>query len=159
MFCIVANGEVELDAEIPETRLSAVQVGQPARLEVAGVGEVTGAPRLARNRQAHATGPRAHLSGRQRRPARGLLRAWFNRNRCRRGLALPLTAVLFGSEGPLARLIRNNRVETRKISVGLAAGSMVEIRAGLSEGDLVVTRSGTFLRDGGLVRPVPDKTS
>jgi HlyD family secretion protein len=43
------------------------------------------APRLARNRQAHATGPRAHLSGRQRRPARGLLRARFNRNRRRRG--------------------------------------------------------------------------
>jgi HlyD family secretion protein len=66
------------------------------------------------------------------------------------GLALPLTAVLFGSQGPLAQLIRNNRVETR---------SMVEIRAGLSEGDLVVARSGTFLRDGDLVRPVPDKTS
>jgi hypothetical protein len=36
---------------------------------------------------------------------------------------------------------------------------MVEIRAGLSEGDLVVARSGTFLRDGDLVRPVSDKTS
>jgi len=75
------------------------------------------------------------------------------------GLALPLTAVLFGSQGPLAQLIRNNRVETRKIGVGLATGSMVEIGANLSEGDLVVARSGTFLRDGDLVRPVPDKTS
>jgi multidrug resistance efflux pump len=46
MFRIVANGEVELDAEIPETRLSAVQVRQPARLEIAGVGAVMGRVRL-----------------------------------------------------------------------------------------------------------------
>lgn len=85
-------------------------------------------------------------------------RFWSGR-RAGEGLALPLTAVLFGTEGPLAQLIRNNRVETCKVSVGLATGSMVEIRAGLSEGDLVVARSGTFLRDGDLVRPVPDRTS
>ena len=31
---------------------------------------------------------------------------------------------------------------------------MVEIRDGLREGDLVVERAGTFLRDGEAVRPV-----
>ncbi len=31
---------------------------------------------------------------------------------------------------------------------------MVEIREGLSEGDIVIARSGTFLRDGDVVRPV-----
>ena len=31
MFRIVANGEVELDAEITETRMASVKVGQPAR--------------------------------------------------------------------------------------------------------------------------------
>jgi multidrug efflux pump subunit AcrA (membrane-fusion protein) len=46
MFRIVANGEVELDAEVTETRMAAVKVGQPARVEVAGVGEVAGTVRL-----------------------------------------------------------------------------------------------------------------
>ena len=46
MFRIVANGEVELDAEVPETRLAAVRIGQPARVEVAGSGEVMGTVRL-----------------------------------------------------------------------------------------------------------------
>src|SRR6185312_9171068 len=46
MFRIVANGEVELDAEVTETRMAAVKVGQPARVEVAGVGEVVGTVRL-----------------------------------------------------------------------------------------------------------------
>jgi len=161
MFRIVANGEVELDAEIPETRLSAVQVGQPARLEVAGVGEGVGSVRLVSPEIDKLTrlgrvriflGDNAAL--RVGSFARGVIETAAGE-----GLALPLTAVLFGSEGPLAQLVRNNRVETRKISVGLVTGSMVEIRAGLSEGDLVVARSGTFLRDGDLVRAVSDKTS
>src|SRR4029450_1704213 len=46
MFRIVANGEVELDAEVTETRMAAVKVGQPARVEVAGGGEVVGTVRL-----------------------------------------------------------------------------------------------------------------
>jgi len=152
---------VELDAEIPETRLSAVQVGQPARLEVAGGGEGVGSVRLVSPEIDKLTrlgrvriflGDNAAL--RVGSFARGVIETAAGE-----GLALPLTAVLFGSEGPLAQLVRNNRVETRKISVGLVTGSMVEIRAGLSEGDLVVARSGTFLRDGDLVRAVSDKTS
>jgi RND family efflux transporter MFP subunit len=161
MFRIVANGELELDAEIPETRLAAVRVGQAARLEVVGVGEVTGSVRLVSPEIDKATrlgrvriylGDNAAL--RVGAFARGVLETASGE-----GLALPLSAVLFAAEGPLAQLIHNNRVETRKIGVGLAAGGMVEIRAGLSEGDLVVARSGTFLRDGDLVRPVSDKTS
>jgi len=161
MFRIVANGELELDAEIPETRLSAIQVGQSARLEVVGVGEVTGSVRLISPEIDKATrlgrvriflGDNGAL--RVGAFARGVIETASGE-----GLALPLTAVLFGAEGPLAQLIRDNRVETRKLGVGLAAGGMVEIRAGLSEGDLVVARSGTFLRDGDLVRPVSDKTS
>jgi hypothetical protein len=36
---------------------------------------------------------------------------------------------------------------------------MVEIVEGLSEGDVVIARSGTFLRDGDEVRPVFEATS
>jgi hypothetical protein len=50
--------------------------------------------------------------------------------------------------------VRANRVETRRIKPGLAAGALVEVREGLTEGDLVVARSGTFLRDGDAVRPI-----
>jgi hypothetical protein len=50
--------------------------------------------------------------------------------------------------------VRANRVETRKVETGLASGPLVEVRAGLSEGETVVSRSGTFLRDGDAVRPV-----
>ena len=40
-----------------------------------------------------------------------------------------------------------------------AAASLVEVKEGLSEGDLVVARSGTFLRDGDAVRPILSRTT
>jgi HlyD family secretion protein len=161
MFRIVAQGEVELEAEIPETRLAAVRVGQPARVEVAGAGEVTGSVRLVSPEVDKATRlgrVRIHLgddpSLRVGAFARGSIETAAGE-----GLAVPLAAVLFGSDGPVAQLIRENRVETRKIQIGLSTRSMIEVRAGLREGDLVVARSGTFLRDGDLVRPIPARTS
>jgi HlyD family secretion protein len=161
MFRIVAKGEVELDAEIPETRLAGVKVGQPARVEVAGLGEVTGnvrlvspevdkATRLGRLRIYLGDSPSLRVGS----FARGTIETAASE-----GLAVPLAAVLFGSAGPVAQVIRDNRVETRKIEIGLSTGSMIEVRAGLSEGDLVVARSGTFLRDGDLVRPITERTS
>jgi hypothetical protein len=69
-------------------------------------------------------------------------------------LAIPASAVLYGPEGASVQLVRANRVETRRIKPGLTAGALVEVREGLAEGDLVVARSGTFLRDGDAVRPV-----
>ena len=160
MFRIVANGEVELDAEVPETRLAAVRIGQPARVEVAGSGEVMGtvrlvspevdkATRLGRVRIYLGDNPTLRVGS----FARGVIETATGE-----GLAVPAAAVLFGPEGPVAQLIHNNRVETRKIKTGLSSGSMVEVRAGLSQGDLVVARSGTFLRDGDLVRPVGEHT-
>jgi hypothetical protein len=52
------------------------------------------------------------------------------------------------------QVVQANRVATRRIATGLAAGALVQVREGLAEGDLVVARAGTFLRDGDAVRPV-----
>jgi multidrug efflux pump subunit AcrA (membrane-fusion protein) len=71
------------------------------------------------------------------------------------GLAVPVSAVLYGPDGPTVQVVRGSRVETRLIKTGLAAGTLVEVREGLAEGDLVVARAGTFLREGDTVRPVP----
>ena len=68
---------------------------------------------------------------------------------------MPASAVLYGPDGPTVQVVRGNRVETRRIKTGLAAGALVEVREGLADGDLVVARAGTFLREGDTVRPVP----
>jgi HlyD family secretion protein len=159
MFRIVANGEVELDAEVTETRMAAVKVGQPARVEVAGVGEVVGtvrlvspevdkATRLGRVRIYLGDNPDLRIGA----FARGTVETGASR-----GLAVPASAILYGPEGPSVQVVRDHRVETRRIKTGLTVGALAEVREGLREGELVVSRSGTFLRDGDAVRPLPDK--
>lgn len=159
MFRIVANGEVELDAEVAETRMAAIAIGQPARVEVAGVGEIAGtvrlvspevdkATRLGRVRIYLGDNPALRVGS----FARGAIETATSR-----GLAVPASAILYGPEGPSVQVVRNHRVETRKVKTGLAAGALAEVREGLAEGDLVVARSGTFLRDGDAVRPLLGK--
>ncbi len=161
MFRIVAKGEIELDAEVTETRIAAVKVGQKARVDVAGVGTVEGTvrlvspevdktTRLGRIRIFLGANPNLRVGT----FARGTIATAEGR-----GLAIPSSAILYVNDGAVVQLVRDNKVETRKVELGLAAGAMVEVRRGLQAGDIVVARSGTFLRDGDAVQPVlaPEK--
>jgi HlyD family secretion protein len=159
MFRIVANGEVELDAEVTETRMAGVKIGQPARVEVAGVGEIAGkvrlvspevdkATRLGRVRIYLGDNPALRVGG----FARGVIETATSH-----GLAVPASAVLYGPDGPSVQVVRDHKVETRPVKIGLSVGALAEVREGLAEGELVVSRSGTFLRDGDAVRPVMAK--
>jgi HlyD family secretion protein len=67
---------------------------------------------------------------------------------------VPLTAVLYGPAGTVVQVVRRQRVETRQVDIGLMAAGQLEIRKGLAEGDIVVARAGTLLREGDPVRPV-----
>ena len=68
---------------------------------------------------------------------------------------MPLSAVLYGSGGTLVQVVRDGRLETRSVSVGLMAGGQAEIREGLNEGEMVVARAGVFVREGDRVRAIP----
>jgi hypothetical protein len=65
-----------------------------------------------------------------------------------------VAAVLFAAEGPQVQIVENDRVVTRSVATGLKSGDRIEITSGLAEGDTVVAKAGTFLRDGDAVRPV-----
>ena len=62
----------------------------------------------------------------------------------------------FGTDMDL-QIVENGRVRVRKVTIGLSAGDRVEIRSGLTEGEQVVARAGTFLREGDAVMPVKAK--
>jgi multidrug efflux pump subunit AcrA (membrane-fusion protein) len=51
-------------------------------------------------------------------------------------------------------VVADNVVQTRPVTIGLRAGKMVEVTAGLAEGETVITVSGTFVRQGDRVTPV-----
>jgi HlyD family secretion protein len=70
------------------------------------------------------------------------------------GVAVPLTAILYGTGGTVVQVVKRQRVETKRVEVGLMSAGQVEIREGISEGDMVVARAGALLREGDPVRPV-----
>jgi HlyD family secretion protein len=157
MFRIVSKGEIELDAEVPETRLSTLRDGQEATIEAAGGKPFKGVVRLVSpevDRMTRLGRVRIFIGDQP-----GLFVGAFAQARIRtaesRGLAIPASAVLYGADGPVVQVVSDGRISTRGIKVGLAEGNLVEVREGLQAGDAVVARSGTFLRDGDAVRPIP----
>ena len=54
----------------------------------------------------------------------------------------------------MVQVVRRDRIETKRVEVGLMSGGQIEIRDGLVEGDVVVARAGAILREGDPVRPV-----
>ena len=162
MFRIVANSEIELDAEVVETRLAGVRQGQDARVEVTGLGTIAGkvrlvspevdkATRLGRVRIFLGDNPGLRVGA----FARGTIETAKGS-----GLAVPASAILYGADGGAwcrwCATAGSRRARSRR---AWRPASLVEVKEGLSEGDLVVARSGTFLRDGDAVRPVLSRTT
>ena len=156
MFRIVARGEVELDAEVPEEPMAKVRLGQKAEIEVAGVGPVAGsvrlvspevdkATRLGRVRVFLGADPRIRIGA----FGRGEIQTAQSK-----GLSVPASAVLYDEKGATVLIVRDNKVVASNVKTGLMAGGKVEIRDGVALDDLVVARAGTFLRDGDSVRPI-----
>jgi multidrug efflux pump subunit AcrA (membrane-fusion protein) len=158
LFSIIARNEFDLVGMVPTQDLPKLAVNQPARVRIVGGGEVEGKVRrvsatvepntqlgqvfvgLTTNRKlfVNASGRAMITTGKS----------------C--GVSVPLTAVLYGNAGTVVQVVRRARIETHRVEVGLMSGGQVEIREGLTEGDIVVARAGALLREGDLVRPVTE---
>jgi HlyD family secretion protein len=156
LFRIAVNEEMELVADTPITNLSRLAPNQTAKVEILGVGEITGkvrelAPSI--NQQTQLGQIRLSLGRDSRLRVGAFGRAIIQIGR-RCGTAVPFSAVLYGPEGAVVQTVRDGRVETQHVRVGLFTGGEAEIREGLQEGDTVVERAGAFLRDGDRVRTI-----
>jgi HlyD family secretion protein len=156
LFRIAARGEMELLAETPVQSLAGLASKQSATIEIVGVGELPGEVRListAVNPTTQLGQVRLSIGNDQRLRVGAFGRAKIEVGR-RCNAAVPLSAILYGPGGALVQVVRDGRIETRRVSVGLLAAGQAEIREGLSEGDMVVARAGAFVREGDRVRPV-----
>jgi HlyD family secretion protein len=156
LFRIAALGEMELLAETPVKNLASLAADQSAKVEILGLGELPSKVRLA----SVAADPttqlgqvRLFIGSDPRLRAGAFGRANIEiAERC--GTAVPLSAVLYGPDGPLVQVVRDGRIETRTVTVGLIEEGQAEIRDGLSEGEMVVARAAAFVREGDRVRTV-----
>jgi RND family efflux transporter MFP subunit len=156
LFRIIADGAIEFEAEVPEHRIAAIAPGQLVRVSVAGGAlfegrvrlvnaEVERGTRLAKIRIALPSNANLHIG----QFARGSVDiAW------RRGVVLPMSAIVYANDGNSVLRVREGRVEARKVRLGIVADGVVEVLDGIDDGDRVVSRAGSFLRDGDLVVPV-----
>ena len=159
MFHIIAEGQIELEGEVPEADLNRLKAGQQAVVLVAGAGEAKGAVRLVMPEVDKATrqgrvrivlgdDPALHIGS----FGRGLVTL-----RNTTAIAVPASAVLFNADGAYVQIVTANRVVSRKVIAGLQMGELVEIKDGVAEGEMVVAKAGTFLRAGDALTPVESR--
>lgn len=157
LFRIIARGEFEMVGDVPGKDMPALAAGQVATIRVVGAPSVQG-----RVRSVSSTIDPITQLGQVRiqvitQRARLLVNS-SGRATIKTGescnVSVPLTAILYGSGGAVIQVVRRQRVETRRIEVGLMSAGQVEIKEGLSEGDIVVARAGGLLREGDPVRTV-----
>ena len=156
LFSIIARTEFDLVGLVPTEYLPKLAVNQTARVKIIGVGEVDGKVR----RVAPTVEPNTQLgqvfvgvTTNRKLLVNSSGRATITTGKsC--GVSVPLTAVLYGPAGTVVQVVRRARVETKRVEVGLMSGGQIEIREGLTEGNIVVARAGALLREGDPVRPV-----
>jgi HlyD family secretion protein len=157
LFNIIARSEYDLVGLVPTEDIGKVAANQPASIWIIGnPGNIEGKVR----RIAPTIEPNSQLgqafigiTTNRRLAVNTSGRAQIKTGQsC--GVAVPLTAVLYGSAGTVVQVVRRQRIETRRVEVGLTSGGQIEIREGINAGDDVVARAGALLREGDPVRPV-----
>jgi RND family efflux transporter MFP subunit len=158
LFRLIARGEIELEGEVVETKLPFVRAGRPAWIDFESGKRVQGrvrvvypevdkASRLGKVRVRLDPDPRLRIGT----FARGAVE--IDRTR---GVTLPRASVLYdGGRDVSVLVVSDGTVQTREVRTGLGDDDDIEITEGLSEGESVVARAGSFLREGDRVRPVP----
>jgi multidrug efflux pump subunit AcrA (membrane-fusion protein) len=156
LFNIIARGEYDLVGLVPTEDISKLAVNQTATIRIIGAGDIEGkirrvAPTVEPNSQLGQVF--VGLASNRRLAVNTSARAQIKIGQsC--GVAVPLTAIQYSSGGTVVQVVRRQRIETKRVEVGLMSGGQIEIRDGLNEGDDVVARAGALLREGDPVRPV-----
>ncbi|MCK1285489.1 HlyD family efflux transporter periplasmic adaptor subunit [Bradyrhizobium sp. 44] len=156
LFTIVARSEYDLVALVATSDMRKLAVNQVATVRIAGAGDIDGkvrriGPTVEPNIQQGMVyiGISAQKRLLLNASGRALIKSGQSCN-----VTVPLTSVQYSSAGTVVQVIRRNRVETKRVEVGLMSGGNIEIRDGLNEGDIVVARAGALLREGDPVRTV-----
>ncbi len=160
LFTIIRDGAIELVADVPESDILKIKIGQKAVIALSGSPEkLSGSVRL--------VSPTVDLTTRL-----GAVHIKIDdSNRARsgmfgsaeiivediEGLALPLTAITMGRDGTNVRKVEDNVVKLVQIETGIQDGGLVQIVSGLKDGDMVVEKAGAFVRNGDTITPVRDQ--
>lgn len=156
-FRIARDGQVELAAELPESELARVRVGQTATVSLPSGDTVQGRVRLISPQidpQTKLGQVRILLPVREDIRAGGFGRAVFA-DAAGEALAVPETAIRYDADGASVMVVGpDNRVKRVAVETGARGGGWVELVRGPPAGSRVVQNAAAFLLDNDLVQPV-----
>jgi HlyD family secretion protein len=159
LFRMIQEGVIEVQADVIETELAQISVGDPAQLEIPGAGTVAGTVRLvaptvdATNRLGDV---RVSLEGSNMLRTGLFAGGWIITDR-HEGLTVPTTAILTDAKGDYLLEVQDNTLIRRDVTAGFIWNDIREVISGLDDGAVVVARASAFFSDGDKVNPVPQK--
>jgi len=156
MFRLIADGELELEAEVADVDLPRVKQGQVAEIRPAGhKSPLTGSVRLIMpeiDRMTRLGKVRIAVGGEPGLAVGGFAKGYVEVAR-RDSLTVPLSAVYYQDGAAFVQIVADGIVRSRAVTIGHVDGDRAEVEHGLSVDDSVVLKAGTFLREGDKVRP------
>nr|WP_234910937.1 efflux RND transporter periplasmic adaptor subunit [Rhizobium skierniewicense] len=158
LFTVIKDNAIELVADLSETDIQKVEPGQRAVITVAGGrNKIEGKVRLVSPTVDATTRlGSVHILLPADSPARaGMYGSAEVVIASANALALPLSAVTSGRDGSTTRRVEDGVVKQVAVEIGIQDGGFVEIKNGISVGDVVVEKAGAFVRDGDKINPVP----
>jgi HlyD family secretion protein len=155
LFRLLAEGRIELEAEVLDTSLSRIGPGAAVTVTMGGrehagqvrlmPAEVDRTTRIGKVRIAIAPDPALRIGA-------------FARARVvvaqHTGIAVPSSAIAFGEKGASVQAVKDDKVEVRPVTTGISAEGFTEIVSGLAGDEKVVAKAMAFLRDGDTIRPI-----
>lgn len=158
MFTLIRDSRLELHADVSERFVLKLGPGQEATLRSVGiVTPMKGMVRLVQptiDPQTRLGQVRIEID-----PSQPVRMGMFMEAEIlvaeRETLAVPVTAVGSGEGQTTVMRVTDGKVSRVPVELGIRDGGMIEVASGLSEGDLIVTKAGAFVRDGDRINPVP----
>lgn len=154
LFRLVRQGQLELNAQVPETELQALRPGLPARVTISEVGEMVGTIRVVTPQ----VDPQTRIGiARIALPTRpGLRTGMFGTAAisvtAAPTIVVPQAAVVFRDNvSGVFVLDQGNRARFRRIATGERLDRQVAVLSGLNERERVVVNGAGFLGEGDLV--------
>jgi len=157
MFSLIRDSALELRADIAESDLARLAVGQTATLTLVGQPEpLQGTIRLVE--------PAIDTATRLGRVRIDIADSALVRSgmfveaailvRAADVTAVPVTAVGASNGEATVMLVDSGKVQRQVVKTGIREGGWVEITEGLSPGQTIVTKAGAFVRDGEMINPI-----
>ncbi len=159
IYRIITDGVVEVEAEVIETAMGRIAIGDKAELSIAGVGNVSGTVR----RISPTVDPVNRLGtilvemGDPTGLRSGVFASGWIITEERMSSAVPTSAVLTDTSGTFVLVVNDGILQKRPVVAGLIWNNLREILTGVTLGETVVAKAGSFFDDGDRINPiVPD---